>query len=316
MLKICVLTVLSLLSAAENCAAASSEGTSGGQFLRVGVSARAAALGDSGAALSGVQGIFYNPAGLTGVSGTELYFSQVNWILDASYSNLAFAKPAGDGVYGAAVSYLSTPPTDKYDKLGNKLSDTYSSADMAVTAGYSRRLGDRTALGVNLKYISSKLDTESASAVAADAGIIYAAIPAKLNLGLVVQNAGTKLSYRSSGDPLPLTVKAGGQYRLNLGNDRNIKKDMTFFADLNDMKDAGLYGSLGVDFLTAYAQGGAFSVRAGYRTNGGGTGAGVSAGLGLDMGSYVIDYAYAPMGDLGNTHRFSLTYKFGVKTRS
>ena len=312
MLKIHVLTLFSLLSAAVNCAGAGNEGASGGQFLRIGVGAKASALGETGSAASGVQSLFYNPAGLAGVADMELYFSQVKWILDTNYSNVAFAKRAGGGVYGLAVSYLSGPTTVKYDKFGTKLSDTYSATDMAVTLGYSRALGHGTDLGFNAKRISSKLDTETASALALDAGLKFAAIPGKLDFGLALQNVGGKLSYISAGDPLPFNFKLGGQYTLNLEKQKSIRKDITFFTDVNHVRDSGLYANIGIDLTSVYDRNSNFSLRAGYRTNAGGK-SGLSAGLGLDMTNYLVDYAYAPMGDLGITHRVSLTMKFAAR---
>lgn len=312
MLKICVLTLFALLPAAD-CAAAGNEGVSGAQFLRIGVDARSAALGETGAVISGVQGIFYNPAGAAAIKGSELYFSQVSWLMDTSYSNLAFAKKTGAGVFGLAVSYLSNPSTDKYDKFGTRLSGSYSAADMAVTLGYSRALAAGTDFGANIKYISSRLDTESATALALDTGIKYAAIPGKLDFGFALQNAGTKMTYLDEGDSLPLNIKFGGQYTVNLAKARSEKKDIAFYADLNHMKDSGVYANVGIDLMSVYDRTTNFSIRAGYRTNAGGKSAGVSAGLGLDMTAYLVEYAYAPMGDLGNTHRFSLTFKFGDK---
>jgi hypothetical protein len=313
MLKICVLTLFSLLSAAASCAAASNEGASGGQFLRIGVDARSAALGETGAAVSGVQGLFYNPAGLAGVQGAELYASHISWVMETYYSNLAFAKRAGAGVYGLAVSYLSAPPTEKYDKLGTKLSDTYSASDLAVTLGYSYELAGNTDLGLNVKYISSSLDTESATALAADAGLKYTALPGQLELGFVLQNVGGSLKYVNEGDSLPMNLKLGGQYTFNVEKAAATKKDLSIFADLNSMKDSGLYANVGVDLLSVYDRSTKFSMRAGYRTNASGKSAGLSAGLGVDLTAYFIDYAYAPMGDLGDTHRLSFTYKFGAK---
>ena len=316
MLKICFLTLFALAAAAADCAAASNEGVSGGQFLRIGVGARASGLGEAASTLSGVQSLFYNPAGLAGVRDMEAYFSQVNWILDSNYSNLAFAKRAGGGVFGLAASYLSSPKTDKYDKFGTKLPETYSASDMAVTLGYSARLAARTNFGVSAKYISSKLEDEAATALAFDAGVKYAALPGKLVFGFAAQNVGGKLTYISEGDALPLNLKLGGHYIFSLDKNSSTKKDLAVFTDINHMKDSGPYANIGVDITSVYDKDTNFSLRAGYRTNAGNKSAGLAAGLGVDMKAYNIEYAYAPMGDLGNTHRFSLTFKFGARKMS
>lgn len=312
MLKICVLLLFSLAVAAPDCAA-SNEGVSGAQFLRIGVGARAAGLGEAASSISGVQSLFYNPAGLAGVANMEAYFSQVNWILDSNYSNLAFAKRAGGGVFGLAASYLSSSATDKYDKFGTRLPETYSASDLAVTLGYSGRLAVRTNFGLSAKYISSRLESEAAAALALDAGIKYAALPGKLVFGFAVQNAGGKLTYINEGDPLPLNLKLGGQYLFSLDKNSATKKDLTVFTDINHMKDSGAYANIGVDVTSVYDKDTNFSLRAGYRTNAGVKSAGIAAGLGVDMKAYILEYAYAPMGDLGNTHRFSLTFKFGAR---
>lgn len=311
MLKICVLTFLSLAAAAGRCAAASNEGASGGQFLRVGVGAKASALGETASTISGVQSVFYNPAGLSAVKDMEAYFSQVSWVQEVSYSNLAFAKRAGGGVFGLAVGYLSSPSTDKYDKFGTRLSESYSASDMAVTLGYSRRLAAKANFGVNAKYISSKLEDEAATALTLDAGVKYAVLPGKLVLGAALQNMGGRLTYISEGDSLPLNLKFGGQYTVSLEKNLATKKDLTIFTDLNYVRDSGPTANIGVDVLSVYDKDTTFSIRAGYRTGAGEKTAGLAAGIGVDMKGYLVDYAYAPMGDLGNAHRLSLTVKFG-----
>lgn len=290
---------------------ADEEGYSGAQFLRLGGGARAAAVGDSGAASTGAQALFYNPAGLAATTGTELLFSHAKWVLDLGYSNLAAARRTAGGAYGLAISYLSVPATDKYDKTGNKLDDTYSASDMAVAFGYAHRAGASTDLGFSLKYIRSSLDDETAAAVAADLGIRYAAIQNKLSFGFALQNAGTKLKFIDEEARLPLLVKLGGEYKFNIARERGMNKDLIFFTDLNSLKDSGAYAGAGIEFVTTYHEGSAFALRCGYRTDIAGDMPGITAGLSVDMNAYGVEYAYAPMGDLGSTHRVSLTVKLG-----
>ncbi len=310
----CVLAALSLAPLALP-AFSADEGVSGGQFLRIGVDARSSALGETGAALSGASGLFYNPAGLAAVTGPELFFSHARWIGDIGYSSLAFAAKRYSGVVGFGISYLDCPSIDKYDKFGNDLSASYSASDAAVMLGYARRVASRLDLGFAAKYISSRLETANASALALDGGLRYAAIPGKLDFGLSAQNFGGPLKFRSRSDPLPLNVRLGGAYHLPFGRDRRMHKSAAFFTDVNYLRDAGIYGNAGVEMTTSYDKGAAFSMRLGYRTAATGDSSGISAGLGMDMSSYLIDYAYSPMGDLGNTHRVSVTVRFGRRSR-
>lgn len=288
------------------------EGTAGGQFLRIGVGAKASALGDTAATVTGAESMFYNPAGLNTVAGTEFVLSQVNWVMDVNYTNLAVARNAGGRVFGFAVNYLSVPSIDKYDKYGNDLSQSYSVSDVAAAFGYGRRTSPRKAWGVDVKYISSRLESASARAFAADAGLQYDAVPGKLEMGFALQNFGTKLKYLNAGDPLPLNARVGGRYFIRprgSGGDRNDQK-VSVLADLNSMRGAGFFANLGLELQVNYVEGTLCALRAGYKTQSGGSLGGISFGFGVRASKYTVDYAYTSMGDLGQAHRLSLTLRF------
>jgi len=311
MLKNRFLAAVALLFCVS-CSVGAEEGASGAQFLRIGPAAMVSSLGEAGAVVTGAQSVFYNPAGLSGVGGTEVSVSHVKWIMELGYSSLAAAKRIGGGVYALSVNYLAIPAISKYDRYGSKLSDSYSASDKAVTAAYARSISDRTSVGFGLKYISCTLDSDSASAFAADAGVRYEALPGTLVFGASVQNAGTTLKYQSQGDPLPLNLKAGGRYIFKMEEERDLKKSVAVLADVNQLRDTGVYANLGLDFSAIYANNSAFSLRAGYKADAADSGGGLSFGLGMDMETYSIDYAYSPMGDLGQAHRMSFNLKFGA----
>jgi hypothetical protein len=70
-------------------------------------------------------------------------------------------------------------------------------------------------LGVTGKYLSSELaESESATAMAADLGGQYKA-NSRLNIGLAIQNVGTKLKYQDVGDDLPRVARMGMAYKLH-----------------------------------------------------------------------------------------------------
>lgn len=308
-IKPLLLPVLALLALALP-ARAADEGVSGGQFLRIGVDAKAAALGETGAAATGARALFYNPAGLSALKGPELYLSHARWIGETGYSGLAFARKAGSGAFGFAAAYLSGPPIDKYDKFGNDLGETYSASDIAAAVGYCPRTDTAVAFGVNLKYIRSSLEDETASAPALDAGLRWTAAKDKLVFGAALQNLGGELKYAGAGDPLPLTIKAGGQYSVAIQKGRGQRMDLAFFSDASYLRDSGAALGAGAEFTSAYDKDHRFALRAGYKTAANGDASGVSGGIGLEAAAYTVDYAFAPMGGLGTTHKFSVTVKF------
>lgn len=124
----------------------------------------------------------------------------------------------------------------------------------------------------------------------------------KLSAGLVIQNIGTKIKFMSEGDPLPLNIKLGGVYKL-------LKDDtLTLALDVNKPIDNEINLHIGGEYWATDM----IVLRLGYKTTTvGNLGAlsGLSMGLGFKWLRYGIDYAWVPYGDLGNTHRFSLSAK-------
>jgi long-subunit fatty acid transport protein len=139
MKKLILASVLLGMSVALVSTAFGASGTSGAQFLKICVDGKAAALGGASAVSSGAGSLFLNPAGLAGVEGKEVKFSQVTWIEGINYSNISYAQASGSLVWGVGVNYLTVPAITKVDNQGNVLSDTYSPSDMAVNDGFGRK---------------------------------------------------------------------------------------------------------------------------------------------------------------------------------
>ena len=58
----------------------------------------------------------------------------------------------------------------------------------------------------------------------------------------------------------------------------------------------------------------ALAFRVGYKTETVselGTLSGLTAGIGFKVGGIIADYSFVPYGDLGNTHRISVSFRFG-----
>ena len=71
-------------------------GKSGFSFLKISPSARAAGMGDAFTAIANdVTAIFYNPAGLTQLTGTDFSFGYTNWLVGSKLFSGAIARPIG-----------------------------------------------------------------------------------------------------------------------------------------------------------------------------------------------------------------------------
>ena len=200
-------------------------GTGGAQELLIPVSARGLAL--SGAYTSGITGIdaiFYNPAGL-GVSNNsaEAMFSYMNYIADIGFSFAAVAVHLDEfGSLGFSVRTLDfgdipVTTTDNPEGTGAIFSPTY----VVLGVTYANQLTDRIRVGVTANLISEEIQRTSASGISFDAGVQYDGIGGVegLKLGVSLLNLGPAISY--DGPDLDARVnqvdgkRASQFYRLN-----------------------------------------------------------------------------------------------------
>lgn len=178
-------------------------GTAGAQELLIPVGARGIALsGSAVAATSGVDAIFWNPAGLARPSkGVEASFSTMQYIGDIGVSYAGVGIKAGSiGSFGITLKNLSfgdIPITteDFPDDTGETFSPTFSTVGLS----YANQLSDRISVGATFNIITEKIMSTSANGFAVSAGIQYTglALPG-LNLGVVVKNVGSSLTFDGS----------------------------------------------------------------------------------------------------------------------
>jgi hypothetical protein len=301
---------LLLVTAAALCAAPGyasfskdDAGTAAAQFLKLGVGARPAALGEAYAAVAdGAAATYWNPAGLAQVTRRDASFMHAVWFESIAYDWFAYAQPVRDwGVFGIGIQYLNYGSIDGTDASGNE-TGSFSPSDTGVTVSWGRTLSG-VALGASVKYLSSRI-TETATTVAADFGGMCRLMDGRLSLGAAVQNIGAGLKYVDDESPLPLNIKIGGAYAL--------RENWLAVLDVNAAADnEPVYGA-GTEYRYPIGERMQAAGRLGFSTRARDTGGlnGVSAGLGFTYRDYTIDYAFVPYGDLGDTHRISLGVKF------
>src|SRR4030067_2937381 len=94
-------------------------GTAGAQFLEVGISARAVAMGEAFTSIvDDASSVYYNPAGLALVPGREVMVSHVLYVADINYSFVALAFPVDKlgGTVGVAAYYMDIGQMDVVDQ--------------------------------------------------------------------------------------------------------------------------------------------------------------------------------------------------------
>ncbi len=301
------LAALVMLSCSGFVFAGSAQGTSAFQFLQLGVGARPSAMGETFAGVTGdVNSVYWNPAGLAGLERGELSMTHALWLQGITYSNIVYGQRAFGGTIGAAFNILTTGDIQEADNTGLRLSDNYNMSDTMGIVSYARGWNNLS-LGANLKYISSRIQTENAQSYAADIGALYSGFRPwgrKLGVGLSVQNLGTKAKYVSEANSLPVIVRAGGSL--------DLFKGLLVASDLNYIEKV-INIHIGAEYTRAFGPL-TVALRAGYKDDTVkelGALSGLTAGMGIKLSDWQFDYAWNSFTDLGITHRISMGYKFG-----
>ncbi len=180
-------------------------GTAGAAELRIPVGARYLAMGSSQiAAVSGLDAVFWNPAGLDFAQSTaNAMFSYRKYFADMSINNVAVSTKFGDlGSIGLSfnsfnIGDIDVTTIDQPDGTGQIVSPTY----FVLGLTYSNKITDRIAVGVNFKLVNESFGRVSASGFTVDAGVQYRDLMnvKGLALGIAVKNLGGSLKYDGNG---------------------------------------------------------------------------------------------------------------------
>jgi hypothetical protein len=282
--------------------------TTGFSFLDLPAGARIAALGGAGAALAaGPVALFWNPAGLApeepaaGSRGRVLFDHHESIQQFRQELVGAVLQHGGDGM-GVGLNAHYTEAIEERDPLGNLLG-TFGATDLAVAFGLAKTAAPGVRLGGALQWTHEVLAGNGASALGLSAGGMYAVPGAKgLTLGASVRNLGKSPAFKaedgSDGDKVsqPFTLQAGAAYGNSTGSIRWLAA-----ADLVKLKGDSAEGRLGLEVSPIMN----LALRAGWML--GQDAADLTAGAGIVVGRFDIDYAFVPYHDqLGSSHRIAL----------
>jgi len=308
-------------------------GTTSGEFLKIGVGSRYLAMGGAAVASKGdAYSIYWNPAALSEVEGQQVALAYTDWLLDIGISYGVYARRLeGVGVMAVGLTAMNVPKMEQTTvQQQDGTGQFYDGASYAVTAAFARELTTRFSFGGSVKYVSEKIATETASAVAFDVGTILFTGLRTLRLGMSVSNLGSDLKFsgqnlnvpipadsNSNSNPasngqlnvesgqLPLTFRMGVAYDFDMSLDSRL----TFAGELKHPNDNIQQGSFGMEY--GYRE--HFFLRSGYKINYDEEDLTLGAGLNTPFASHSdlsIDYAWSNFGRLNSVHRFSINLTF------
>ncbi len=281
---------------------AENAGATGAAFLKLGVGARAMGMGEAYTAeASSVDSLYWNPAGLINTWRPTLLVSYKPIVEDTAQSQAALALRHKNIGFGAGYNGVSYKSIDAYDDGGNEL-ESYDAADHSGVVGVA--IGSqKISAGLVVKFIQSKIADESASAIAADAGILMESpLSPSIFHALVVKNLGGGIKFYEQEDALPLSA--------TLGNSLKFKNRYTLTLDAIWRSKDKAAGAAGLEYSFSGDRFSGLALRGGYNTGRNEIDgmSGLSFGAGFGFGPAAIDYAWVPYGELGNSHAVSLLW--------
>ena len=218
------------------------QGEAGVTFLQLAPDSRAGGLGESGGGLAdNSAAIYWNPAGIAFLTGSEFSFTHSNWLpafnLDLFYEYATFRHYIDD-LNGSVTASITFMNFGEFARTGSNSPDvigTFRSFDAALTVGYATKASNDWGLGFNFRVIHSRLadkgtEAEQGSGVATTVSFDVAAMwrPEKLNIPLIgdmgnrfsvgmnLSNLGPKIYYidQSQADPIPTALRVGFATRI------------------------------------------------------------------------------------------------------
>lgn len=323
-------------------------GASGVQFLKLGVGARACALGETMVATrNDATGLYWNVAGIASFEKNTLVVSRNELYVNLNYNFLGFVMPLKrNSSLGFSVLYLDSgemevTTVDQPEGTG----EFFSWQSYSIGMSYARFLTDRLSLGATVKYIREGTYGEVAHGFGVDLGALLDTGILGFRLGLNMSNIGDEMRFSSpkapdyNGDdtgyggiiseksllhtqsyPLPLTFRLGLSTDL-LGKNSQImpnqKNRLTLSMNAHDPNDSFLRANFGLE----YEWNSLFALRSGYRGiaiegdpmdeySTGSYSFGLGVKYAIDVVQFQLDYAFMDYKVLGNAHHVTLGLEF------
>ncbi len=214
-------------------------------FLMISPDARASGMGEAGTAIAdNIDAVYWNPAGLGFLKQTELkenvtspYFessySYSKWLPQFNSDLFYFNGSQGifvkqmNGFIALNLTYMDLGEFQRTFEDGS-IGQKFKSNEFALGLAYGTSVGKNFGIGMQLKYIRSKLspvsvyqvnDAGEGTSAAFDVGVLWKPDFGYndrilfhrnfLSFGMNLQNVGPKITYRRESDPLPTNLRLG-----------------------------------------------------------------------------------------------------------
>ncbi len=273
-------------------------------YLQYGAGARSLAMGGAYVALADdASGPYWNPAALMQVEEHQFLSMYAPFFEQTNYNFLSYVHPLRTlGSIGISDVLLHSGGYEEVRLVEGVIGTNRSIFKNAIIISYANKIRERMFLGASLKLIHERVMRYSGNGQGIDLGILYQPLDV-LNVGVSLQNIlQPKVTLRDDPDVYDINLKAG----LAL---RTFSKRLTVTADINKLVDEKAYFCAGLE-VSPWDKPTAPSLKRVDLRLGCNHLQTFTCGLGLKIKFFTVDYAFSSH-DLGNLHKFALTFGWG-----
>jgi Uncharacterised protein family (UPF0164) len=289
-------------------------GTFDGQFLKIAVGARAAAMGGAFVGVADdASSVYWNAAGIARIDPdkSELQLSHASWPAELKFEHVSYVFhmkriPGAFAVHARALTMDPMVETTAFQPdpavgTGN----TFDAGMMTAGMTYARSFTDKFSAGVTFNFVYEGLADLSQQTYSFDIGTLYDVGTLGMKIGMAISNIGSQISFIERNARIPAIFRVGTSATLVQMSDQKLLGSFEFShpPDNSERLNAGL----------EYAFRKFLFVRGGYNINYDSEGYAGGAGFRFPAavaGQADLDYAYTDMKDLGGSHRVSLKFVF------
>jgi len=310
--------VLTLISTLFTCMLWAQESQTEYNFLRLPVSAHAAALGGDNITIieDDPALMFSNPALASSVSDKTIGLSYMNYMSGANYMGASYTKALGEkGTIAGGVQYMNYGKMKEYDQNNTQIG-TFNASEIAIEGIFSYELAHNLVGGITAKFINSYIGNYSSMAVGVDLGLHWFEPDYQWSVSVVAKNLGGQIkAYEENYGKMPMDVQVGVSntfaalpVRLSATLVDLIHYDYRFINHLN----------LGADILLSdnIWVGGGYNFRRademtiGTNEDSSAHGAGFSVGGGINLERFKLNLAYGKYHAASSSVLVNLAYSF------
>jgi hypothetical protein len=323
-------------------------GTTTANFLEIDIGSPGTAMGGAYVSVvDDVSSVFWNPAGLTGITGNEVMFIYQPWILDISHVFIGAAFNAPNiGTFAASLTLMNYGDEQVTSiSAPDGTGELYSTNEYAMAFSFGRKIVNWFSFGATGKVISSNIWHTKATAAAVDLGVIINTnflVPNEnrqkgLKIGMSISNYGSRMRYdgmdllnpidisedygnfenvpgifRTEEWELPLIFRIGFSFHPIATHNQNLVIAMDALHPNNNSESINIgaeYEFIQHGFVSYFVRGG---YKGKYMVD---SEYGATFGGGIKMkiaGSQniKIDYCYKTIGRLGDVHLYTIGFEF------